>query len=381
MKIDYFVIYTLALPMRFSVSHSLARRKTANNILVQAVAENGRSGWGESCPRPYVTGETVETAASDLKIHILPPLIGVGFETFEQATDYLSAITPHLPRSRYAAFCAAELAVLDLAGKTFEASAGAVVGPIARRHVNYGSVIASSEPAAVRKLAVMMRIFGFRHIKVKVQHSLEQNVKVLANARKVLGKRIVLRIDANGAWSADEALRQIKRLARFDLEAVEQPVAGDDIDGMAAVTAARLLPVVADESLCTLDDAQTIVDRRAADVVNIRISKCGGLINSTRILRFALQHGLGCQVGAQVGETAILSAAGRHLATRCPALLWCEGSYGSLLLRRDIAPCMTMGYGGRAAALQMPGLGAEPDMARISQFAADATEVRSYAAV
>ncbi len=376
MKINRFTVYTVEIPMRFTVSHMLAERNVARNVFVCAVGENGLTGWGESCPRPYVTGETVDTVKRNLSSDILPPMIGSSFSGFGELTEELASMAKGLERNRQAMFCAAELAVLDLAGKTFGTSAGALIGPTARRKVRYSGVIAASDPAKVRKHARLMRLFGFREIKVKVRQSLEANLQVLEIARTILGPEVSLRIDANCAWCGDEAVRQLEAMSKFKLAGVEQPVGGDDYEGMTQVTAAKLVPVVADESLCSLSDAEKLIEQKGCDIFNIRLSKCGGLINSLAIYRKAVDAGLTCQLGAQVGETAVLSAAGRHIATRCRSIKWCEGSYGRLLLKQDIArPGMTIGFGGWAGALNRPGLGVEPIRKRIDQYKVDSIEI------
>jgi muconate cycloisomerase len=221
-----------------------------------------------------------------------------------------------------------------------------------------------------------MRLYGFKQVKVKVGKSLQENLQLLQIARTVLGDSVSLRIDANCAWSADETIEQLKAMHDFKLASVEQPTAADDYDGMSKVTAAKLLPVVADESLCSQDDAKRLIEQRGCDIFNIRISKCGGLINSLDLYRKALDAGLTCQLGAQVGETAILSAAGRHIATRCESLKWLEGSYGTLLLKHDIAkPGMTIGFGGWARSLERPGLGVEPIQKRIREHTIDSIAI------
>ena len=156
MKISGFKIYTLEIPMRFSVSHTLAERKTARNIFVCAVGDNGLLGWGESCPRPYVTGETIDTVKNALLNDILPPMIGGSFLSMEELTEALTSMLENLERNCQAAVCAAELAVLDLAGKTFGTSVGEVIGPIAHRKVRYSGVIAAADPVKVRKYAWLM---------------------------------------------------------------------------------------------------------------------------------------------------------------------------------------------------------------------------------
>jgi muconate cycloisomerase len=113
-----------------------------------------------------------------------------------------------------------------------------------------------------------------------------------------------------------------------------------------------------DESLVTRSDADTLIEARAADLFNVRISKCGGLAPSLAIASAALKAGLGVQVGSQVGETAILSAAGRHLAAALPEIKFVEGSFGTLLLAEDVSvESVRFGHRGEAPVLTGPGLG------------------------
>lgn len=372
MKICEFTIYTLEIPMRFTVSHQLAQRKVAKNILVCVTGENGLVGWGESCPRPYVTGETIETVKDDLSNDMLLRMVGCSFSCLFDLTERLRAMLKNLDRNHQSAFCAMELALLDLAGKTFDESVGSIIGPAVHRKVHYSGVIATSDPEKMRKHARLMRLYGFREVKIKVAKPLQKNLQLLEIARTILGDGVSLRIDANCAWSADEAIRQIEAMRKFKLVSVEQPTAADDYEGMRQITATKLLPVTADESLCSQTDADRLIDQKGCDIFNIRVSKCGGLINSFDIYRKAVSAGLSCQLGAQVGETAILSAAGRHIATRCESLKCLEGSYGYLLLKHDIAkPVMTIGYGGGARFLSRPGLGVEPIQKRMDEFMID----------
>ena len=114
----------------------------------------------------------------------------------------------------------------------------------------------------------------------------------------------------------------------YRLSAVEQPLPADDLEGLRRVTAATTEQIIVDESLRTLAEAETLAQTRACDAFNIRVSKCGGLLRSARIARIAAENGLTCVVGAQVGESGILSAAGRHLAASLPAVRYLEGSAG-----------------------------------------------------
>jgi len=369
MKLTRFDIITVDIPMRQSVRHALAERNVARNILVAAHDEKGGVGWGECCPRPYVTGETIDSVKQDLTTTILPQLLGRELASFEAAADMLVPQLDSMARNQQAAFCAAELAVLDLAGNRFGTSAGMVLGPVQTPQVRYSGVIATDDIESVKQNAAFMAKFGVGDVKIKVGASVESNLEILTTARAILGDQVTLRIDANCAWSATETIRQLTAMQAFSLTGVEQPVPGEDIDGMRAVTAAKLVPVVADESLCSLEDARTLINEQACDVFNVRISKCGGLINAGRIDQLARAAGLACQLGAQVGEAGILSAAGRHYATRSQGVRWCEGSYGQLLLEEDITePDITLGPGGMAPALEAHGIGVTPAPERLQRY-------------
>lgn len=369
MKITRFDIVTVDIPMRQSVRHALAERSVARNILVAAYDADGNVGWGECCPRPYVTGETIDSVRQDLGSIILPQLLGHELGAFEQVRSLIEPVLDTMARNQQAAFCAAELAVLDLAGRHFGVSAGMVLGPVQAQQVRYSGVIATDDIESVKQNAAFMAKFGVNDVKVKVGASLESNLEILTTARAILGEGVTLRIDANCAWNAKETLRQLEAMQAFSLTGVEQPVPGEDIAGMREVTAAGLVPVVADESLCSLEDARTLIREQACDVFNVRISKCGGLVNAGRIDRLAREAGLACQLGAQVGEAGILSAAGRHYATRSAGVRWCEGSYGKLLLEEDITePDVTVGPGGVAPAIEAAGIGATPEAERLQRY-------------
>ena len=376
LEIEGFSIYTVEMPMRFSVSHSLAQRNVARNILVCARGGGGVVGWGESCPRSYVTGETVGSVKSELANNILPEMVGMRFSGFEDLTGYLRDYFLEVDRDQQAAFCAAELAVLDLGGKTFGVSVGSVIGPIVKRKIRYSGVIAVKDLAKVRKYSRAMRLFGFREVKVKVGPSLKANLEKVGIVRKIMGSMAGIRVDANCAWESDEAIAQIKAMSKFGLCGVEQPVGAGDYEGMRRMTAEKLVPVIADESMCSMGDAERLIAEKGCDVFNIRVCKCGGLINSFDIYRKAVAAGIVCQLGCQVGESMILSAAGRHIATRCDGLKWFEGSYGRLLLKREIGrKGITVRFGGWGRSLDGSGLGVEPVRKRINESKMDLVEV------
>jgi muconate cycloisomerase len=256
-----------------------------------------------------------------------------------------------------AARCALELALLDAAGKHFGCSVQRWLGHPAP-FVTYDAVLPFSSPRKLVALAVGIRALGIRQVKIKVGADLDKELHSLELLRRILGPEADIRVDANCAWTVDEALAAIELMRAHGIKAVEQPVAGDDVAGLAWIAAETSESIIVDESLRTLDDAHALVEARACDAFNIRVSKNGGVLNAMRLARIAREAGLDCVVGAQVGESAILSAAGRHVAAAIGTPRYVEGSGGSLLLKEDLAVENVLpGFRGHAKPHTGPGLG------------------------
>ena len=226
-----------------------------------------------------------------------------------------------------------------------------------RSSVTYTGVIDASDPATA---AVMARRYAqIRMTSVKVKVGIDDDAARLQAVREAVGDDIEIRVDANGVWSGPEAVAALNALKPYGIVAVEQPIGAGDLDGMSTSSDEETgLRVIADESLVTEDNAAALIAANACDVFNIRVSKCGGLIASARIAQMAVDAGIGVQVGAQVGETSILSAAGRALAAHVPSIEYLEGSFGTHLLSDDISvePVM-FGHGGHGELLPGHGLG------------------------
>jgi len=312
-----------------------------------------------------VTGETPAAVRKTL-LRLLPRFLDRDLASLDAAAKALAEAASDLPRGEHAAFCALELAVLDLVGRALGVSAGDVLGPVVNSPIHYSGVVSSDGAAAVRAICERIREMRLGSVKIKVGQSLAADLEVLQAARDTLGDACSLRVDANCAWTPAEALERLAAFAPFRLVGFEQPVAADDIDGMAWLTARSPVPIIADESLVSVRDAERLAAARACHMFNIRISKCGGLLQSRRIRDIGHRAGIECMLGAQVGETALLSAAGRHFGTRVPGLRHFEGSFGTLLLEQDITDRdLTFGPGGAAPALDGPGLGIEVDEPRL----------------
>ena len=194
--------------------------------------------------------------------------------------------------------------------------------------------------------------------------------------RRILGPWVDLRLDANEAWPAAGLLERVEPLRRFSLSVLEQPVPHAEVMALSDLRRQLGVPVMLDESLCGYPDAVSAVKNTTADMLNVRLSKCGGIFPSLRIIGLAQRSGLGLQLGCHPGETAILSAAGRHFASRVSGLSWVEGSYDRHILRTNVThDDITFGYGGWARPLDGPGLGIHVDPVSLDAMATERREI------
>lgn len=367
------------IALKRKVTHASHVRTDTDNLVVRCVLSDGAVGYGEGVPRDYVTGETIDFAIDLLKRADLGKQLDAG------CLDFVSAVhlAEHLKLPAdpgdgrlirgNAARCAVELAVLDAYGRALGEPLTRVTELAApelykfRPEVRYSGVITNPRRLKRRLVPLIYRIAGFEQVKLKVGIAGQDDVKRTRLVRKWLGSKIDLRVDANEAWPPAEVVERIRELEPFGISSVEQPVRHEDVTCLAEVRKQVKTPIMLDESLCGEVDAERAVQHGWCDLFNLRLSKCGGFIPSLRLAQHARQHGLGLQLGCQVGETAILSAAGRHFATSVDGLRYLEGSFDRHLVweRLSQEDITFSGRGGRAPALVGCGTGVTIDPARV----------------
>ncbi len=383
-------LHRVAVPLKKPVKHASHERTESENLIVRVDLDDGSVGFGEGVPRDYVTGETIETAFAALARADWPRAIGrpADFAELVKTLEGLSlAEIDADPRGMFgnAARCALELAVLDAYGRAFGKSLGDAVGLVDApglerfdrpRPVRYSAAITAESKRREIVSAVKFRLYGFRDVKMKVGVAGQDDPARLERVRRVLGRRVDVRIDANEAWRADELIDRVAPLLRFRPSLLEQPVPHAEVDALAELRPRLGLPVMLDESLCGLPDGETAVARGTADFFNVRLSKCGGLVPSLRLIALARRVGLGVQLGCHPGETAILSAAGRHVACRVDGIRHLEGSYDRHILRANVTrDDLTFGYGGRARPIAGPGLGVAVDPEMLAAMTTETREI------
>ncbi|NIO05706.1 MAG: hypothetical protein GTN74_14205 [Proteobacteria bacterium] len=368
MKIEAADIFALHLPLLQRYNHHGVTRSYTDNIIVR-LRSNGLEGYGEGVPRSYVTGESVRSAFRIIRSALIASLGGRSFRSFGEVKTHLSKlVTTPLCQNNLSAYCAFELALLDLSCKYWDCSLESAFRTEWHQPPPYSGVVPLLPPDRFEVFLNLLKKNDMKKIKLKV--GVQIDFGLFERAFAVLGADVDLRVDANGSWTEKEALAHIAQMEKYGIKAVEQPVAKENLEGLKAVSAHSNIPIVADESVCSLNDAERVLAMRACHVFNVRISKCGGFLGSLAIMGLARKGGLRCQIGCQVGETGILSAAGRHLAGWFDDILYLEGSFGTWALREDIVDeDIRFGRGGRAPPMIGNGLGVTVRQERLRKYA------------
>jgi len=323
--------------------HAAASRDVAEAVVVRVEFDDGDEGWGETLPRPYVTGETIDSVTGDIRELLWPQ-----WRNFVIDADVVERI--------------GRFRLPDVEGRCINAAVAAIEQPWVWRlfaeraeletNARVSGVLGSADPAKTARRLRLMRWYGLRDFKLKLGLGEDVDAENLRIVHKRLGRAVArgkctLRVDVNGGWSADETPQRVGALRPFGVCVVEQPVY---CSAAALVELAGRcdLPLMADESLLTADDAEALLAARQKIWWNIRISKNGGVLRSKALAEMAADHNVPFTVGCMVGESSILSAAQRVLLALAPRPRFVEGNYGKFLLADDLArPSLRFGYGGR----------------------------------
>ena len=335
MRIAGIRVHQAAEPFDVSFLSGQALRTKSESVILRLDYDNGMFSYGESAPRAYVTGETLSSVHELIQDSFAPLLLHREIANLEDVKttlkDLETGFLQPAEKPCLSALGAVDIALLDGLGKLGNRPVAFYLGgPLPNPCVAYSASVPFLPDERIRQLFQRFRHYPFTHLKVLVGDDLSWNVERLALLRSLFGDGVDLRIEVNGKWSFEQALAHVKELERFRISAVEQPLPAHDIEGLRGFREQTGMRVIVDESLCTLSDAKRLIDSKACDVLNIKISKCGGLLRSKAIADFALSAQVPSQLGAHVGETEILAAAGRHFAATTP-LLWIDGGYSFLL--------------------------------------------------
>lgn len=350
MRIRSIETFRVCLPFHFSFAHNLASRAESKNLIVKVTLEDGTTGYGEGIPRDYVTGEGLISAEDNVLSRYSPPLSRLDFSKPEAIVTSLEDTFRSLGLGEQpggSAWCALELAILDAASKSNKLFINNWLGVKKGSRIRYGGVVPFSKRKAFAAVLWFYKLYGFKTVKLKVGQNLEEEIEKLRLTRKIMGNDCTIRVDANCAWNLEQALRAAECFKKFRVASYEQPCPAKDWQSLQTLSSSIEEDVIVDESLCTLKEAKELAKERICNGFNIRISKVGGMLPAKRMIDIAQASGLRIHLGAQVGESGILSSAQRIFASMHNPCDNYEGSANAFLLKKDLCrENLTVGPGG-----------------------------------
>lgn len=337
MQVERISIHNLKIPFSRDIEHRLHARRETESLILTVHDSDGMCAYGEGTPRRYVTGENLEDSLVAARA-LAQRVVGQAFGSRQALFSFLATMGGgDIAEAHPAAFCAIEMALLDLwarlEGETLYRlfSSGSTTD-----RLNYSGVIPfiRREDVFLQTLKLVGQL-KLPALKLKVV-DLESGIAQLKRIRTVLGADMDVRVDTNGAFTPRQALAFIQQARPLNISAVEQPVAREDLEGLKTVSAASEVPIIADESMYTARGPRYLIENHICHGINIRLSSCGGFLKAHDIYQRALARKMIVVLGSHVGESAILSLAGRHLAMLCPKATHLEGSFSKYILKADL---------------------------------------------
>ena len=304
MKIKDIKIKRISVPLKTPFKTALRTVERVEDIIVEIYTDTGNIGFGEAPPTGVITGDTIGSIIGAIEDHIKKSIIGMDIENFETVIQKLNKCIV----KNTSAKAAVDIALYDLYGQLYKAPLYKLLGGF-RKEITTDITISVNEPEEMVKDSMDAIKRGYKTLKIKVGKDSKKAI------RQAIGYDAQLRIDANQGWKPKEAVKVLREMedAGLNIEFVEQPVIAQDIDGLKFVTDNVSIPVLADESIFSPMDALNVLERRAADLINIKLMKTGGIYNALKICSLAEIHGIECMIGCML-EAKVSVTAAVHLA-------------------------------------------------------------------
>ncbi|RFZ77844.1 dipeptide epimerase [Lacrimispora amygdalina] len=310
MKIAKIETAEVNIPLVTPFKTALRTVETVNDIVVRITADDGQTGYGEAPPTAVITGETKGSVRCAIEEFIAPGLIGMEIENL----DGIMRILHKSMVKNTSAKASVDMAVYDLFAKSCGKPLYKVLGGCKGEIETDLTISVNGTEEMVRdSLRAIQQ--GFRILKIKVGKEGQKDVERIKAIRQAVGPDIKLRIDANQGWTAKDAVRIIRKLEDMgiDMDLVEQPVNAHDFEGLKLVTSQVQTPILADESVFSAMDAIHIIKERAADLINIKLMKTGGIYEALKVCAIAECYEVECMIGCML-ESKIAVSAAAHLA-------------------------------------------------------------------
>jgi o-succinylbenzoate synthase len=310
MKIVDIQLERISVPLKRPFKTALRTVNSVEDIIVKVITDTGNIGYGEAPPTGVITGDTTGAIIGAIEDHIKKSILGMDIENFENLMKKLNGCIV----KNTSAKAAVDIALYDLYGQLYKAPLYKLLGGYRKEIITDITISVNSPEEMVEDSKDAIKL-GYNTLKIKVGKDSAMDIKRIKAIREAVGNDISIRIDANQGWKPKEAVYALRRMedSGLNLELVEQPVEAHDIEGLKFVTDNVSIPVMADESVFSPKDALNIMQLRAADLINIKLMKTGGIYNALKICNMAEIYGMECMIGCML-EAKVSVTAAVHLA-------------------------------------------------------------------
>ena len=313
MKIIDIKIERLQAPLITPFKTALRTVTEIKDILVEIITDTGNVGFGEAAPTAVITGETEASIIYAIENLIKPKIIGL--EICE--IDVLNRILENCIIKNTSAKAAISIAIYDLYAQWLKQPLYKVIGGACNEIFTDITISLDCVDKMIEDSITAIKR-GFNILKIKVGNDYIKDIERITEIRGAVGKDIALRIDANQGWSVKDSIKIINKLEDLDLdiELIEQPVPYYDLKGLKKVTESTSIKILADESIFTVKDAVTIITQEIADIINIKLMKCGGICNALNIINIAESYNVECMMGCMLESKVSVTAAAHIVAAK-----------------------------------------------------------------
>jgi len=365
MRIERIVTTRIALPLRRPHRLAMATITDHAMLIVQLFADEGHRGVGEISVIPHYGAETPGAIQHLIDVYLAPSLIGMDPRN---PLAILARMEETIQGHAYAK-AGLEMACLDCAGRALGVSVSTLLGGAVRQRMpalwvlGHGDV----EPDVAEARALMAQ-GSHRLFLVKVgKGDPAENVARALAIKQALGEQASVRVDANQGWDEATAAWCIERLEAGGIDAIEQPVPAWNRGAMQRLAERFVVPIMADEAVCTLQDAMAFAGEAAADAFSIKVSKHGGMLRARQVATVAEGAGISLFGGTML-EGGIGTSASAQLFSTLPSLRWGCQLFGPRLLTDDVSVAPVRYENFDLVMPDCPGLGVEIDADKLRYY-------------
>ena len=316
--------------------------------IVRVKTKDGYEGIGEAVPTPHIMGDSMGSVENELNI-FSKKLIGLDLSP-ERINEKMISLARDSKSSR----AAVDMAIWDIIGKKANLPIHSILGNY-RPDAETSYTVDLVEPEIAANQAVELLNEGVTVFKIKLGSGIEKDYSRVEKVRKTIGDDKQLYVDFNQSYTAKKAIALSEKISRFNIEFLEQPVPADDVKALRFVKDHTTIPVMADEAVKSPQDAVRVIQNEAADMINLKLMKSGGITDGIAIIKTCQSFRIPVMIGCMV-ETRLANTAGLHIGLSYPAVKYTDLD-GFSSLKEDIVTGGLVFKNGKNYLQDGPGLG------------------------